>query len=65
MFEQLSSASLTLARAPSLLQAPQPRAALPVGVRYPEPPVEKPRRAVRQGAVRRSAALEPNGAAAP
>ena len=37
MFETLSSASLTLAQAPSLLQAPQPRAVLPPGERYPEP----------------------------
>ena len=37
MFEKLSSASLTLARAPSLLQAPPPRAVLPDGARFPEP----------------------------
>ncbi len=55
MFEKLSSASLTLARAPSLLQAPQPRAVLPEGVRYPEPsePSQKPlRRPVQPRALR-------------
>lgn len=56
MFEKLSSASLILARAPSLLQAPQARAVLPEGVRYAEPsePSQKPlRRPVQPRPLRR------------
>ena len=37
MFEKLSSASLKVNRAQSLLRKPVPRAVLPAGTRYPEP----------------------------
>ena len=37
MFEKLSSASLKVDRAPSLLRKPAPRAVLPEAKRYPEP----------------------------
>ena len=64
MFEKLSSASLSLARAPSLLQAPQPRAVLPEGVRHPEPGAAgEQRRPVRPRVARSPAAVAVNGTA--
>ncbi len=66
LFEKLSSASLTLARAPSLLHAPQPRAVPPEGVQYPEPAAAvEQRRPVRQRMPRKGMAAAANGATAP
>ena len=42
MFDTLSSASLRVSRAPSLLAKPAPRACLPPGRRFAEPTVEPP-----------------------
>ena len=66
LFEKLSSASLTPARAPSLLRAPLPRAALPPGERYPEPAAAvEQRRPAHPRMARRAASPASNGAAAP
>ena len=65
MFDTLSTASLRVDRAPSLLEKPVARASLPPGERFAEPEAETPPVKPRQAARSQRAALAPDRRAKP